>query len=973
MKGEAASGANDVGLPSGRAAAAHLRPRCVLLYGLVGAIAVAAWLVYLWCALQPGHRALGETPSGMYGLLHDAFAAGQTHLKVAPAAELLALEDPYNPTANAPYRLHDASLYQGKYYLYFSPAPVLTLFLPWTLLFGSHLGEQAAVALYLGLGYLFSIFLLCSLHRRHFPGLGGGWLIVSALVLGFGNMVLILVQWPGFYELPISAAYAFTMGALMALHRACLDPKNERAWLALAGVSFGLAMAARPNFVVAAFILFVPVLGWKAACAGGRRPGRWKHLLSLAGFAYLPLACIGGALLLYNHVRFGSPLEFGVKYQLAGQSMLEAPTLSLGAFGANVRQYLFATAKFGPYFPFFIGGEERLVGLVWGIPLLWLVLLAPVAVWRSRIGHKGTFLVMMVTAGLAVVAVLGLTCVYVFRNERYIVDFYPLFTWVAVLAMLAAVTAVHGGGWAVRLPVNAFACAAAFAMVALNLAICAARFASPQRLEAMARVLTYPASWWETAQGSRPGPIQLSVVFPRGAKGRVEPLATTGIWPTQSDILYVEYLDDETLRFGYFHVGMGGPVSAPVKITPGALHQVEFTFGGLLPPAFHPVFAGWKRRSIDVAHQTVRVTVEGTRVYDIAIDAFRSRPSDLKIGTSHTGYYFVTPAFSGEIRNRTVLPLLESDFAEPPVPPTTALKLSLVLPYERIWKNDPILATGSGTQHDLLYAVFGTRGRIKFAFNHHGAGGPVSPEFEYDPLAVHTLVLWMDNLASAPVGAGGQEAWRSRLFLTFNGAIALDAQQEFHPTTPGELVFGENLNGAGSAEPRFHGRVVEARPALKEDLPLDLGSPPPPGELEFHLRIPDKPEFSAEPLVVTGVTGAGDLLYVRYLGDGRVRFGFDHWGVGGAESEPVQLDPKAITQVRIALSPLLSPAQRARAQAEGRPNAAEVWVGGRSVFRYETAFHPTTPEQISIARNPIGGSTCGERFSGEISYLFVHP
>src|SRR5207248_6297600 len=43
---------------------------------------------------------------------------------------LLALADPYDPAQNAPYRLHDASLYHGRYYLYFGPTPVALLYLP---------------------------------------------------------------------------------------------------------------------------------------------------------------------------------------------------------------------------------------------------------------------------------------------------------------------------------------------------------------------------------------------------------------------------------------------------------------------------------------------------------------------------------------------------------------------------------------------------------------------------------------------------------------------------------------------------------------------------------------------------------------------------------------------------------------------------------------------------------------------------
>src|ERR1035438_1482214 len=84
--------------------------------------------------------------SEYYALLTDAFLAGQTSLLVQPAAELLALPDPYDSSANGRFRLHDASLYHGKYYLYFGPTPALVLFLPYKVLTGSHLPARVAVA-----------------------------------------------------------------------------------------------------------------------------------------------------------------------------------------------------------------------------------------------------------------------------------------------------------------------------------------------------------------------------------------------------------------------------------------------------------------------------------------------------------------------------------------------------------------------------------------------------------------------------------------------------------------------------------------------------------------------------------------------------------------------------------------------------------------------------------------------------------
>src|SRR5580698_3740741 len=86
-----------------------------------------------------------------YEYLVDGFLAGHTSLSVKPDPALLALADPYSPSQNGPWRLWDASLYQGRFYLYFGPTPVLLL-LPWRFLTGHHLPERLAVAAFAVLG-----------------------------------------------------------------------------------------------------------------------------------------------------------------------------------------------------------------------------------------------------------------------------------------------------------------------------------------------------------------------------------------------------------------------------------------------------------------------------------------------------------------------------------------------------------------------------------------------------------------------------------------------------------------------------------------------------------------------------------------------------------------------------------------------------------------------------------------------------
>ncbi|MBU0761598.1 MAG: hypothetical protein KKD39_01105, partial [Candidatus Altiarchaeota archaeon] len=80
-----------------------------------------------------------------YNYMTDAFLAGQLHLLIEPSDQLLSLDDPYDPSQNAPYRLGDAALYKGHYYVVHGPTASVLLFVPWKIIFGTDFPTSMAV------------------------------------------------------------------------------------------------------------------------------------------------------------------------------------------------------------------------------------------------------------------------------------------------------------------------------------------------------------------------------------------------------------------------------------------------------------------------------------------------------------------------------------------------------------------------------------------------------------------------------------------------------------------------------------------------------------------------------------------------------------------------------------------------------------------------------------------------------------
>ena len=332
-------------------------------------VAVAAFYFATAWVCGPASNWHGQT-SEYYALLTDAFLAGQTSLLVPPPSELLALPNPYDPLRNGEFRLHDASLYHGKYYLYFGPTPALVLFLPYRVLTGSHLPSRIAVAIFCTGGFACTcalFFLLAKLEKWDIPA----WFASSAVIsLGTAPAFSFLLTHPSFYEVAIAAGYCFVMaGFLLTAH------------------SLGQALA-----------------------------------LAFVG----PVALCGVLLAAYNYTRFQNPFEFGVRYQL-----LADPKDLDNHFNHIIRNFLpgiYALVLSPP--SRWLCWFYRSIGLFWGSPTALLGLFTPLVLRYG--GSKGAvklgstrFTMYCIHASalsmLVVLALLGFTV------GRYSVDFAPEF------------------------------------------------------------------------------------------------------------------------------------------------------------------------------------------------------------------------------------------------------------------------------------------------------------------------------------------------------------------------------------------------------------------------------------------------------------------------------------------------------------------------------------------------------------------
>ncbi|WP_019217529.1 hypothetical protein [Legionella tunisiensis] len=120
--------------------------------------AIITYVLMVYAFYPAFHLSFNAVPQSLYQYLTESFLSGHLNLLVSPSPELLQLADPYDPIQNSHFRLHDASLYKGKYYLYFGPLPVVVFYLPFKLLTGYYPSGGLASFVFLSSGFIVSFY-----------------------------------------------------------------------------------------------------------------------------------------------------------------------------------------------------------------------------------------------------------------------------------------------------------------------------------------------------------------------------------------------------------------------------------------------------------------------------------------------------------------------------------------------------------------------------------------------------------------------------------------------------------------------------------------------------------------------------------------------------------------------------------------------------------------------------------------------
>lgn len=602
-----------------------------LSFGVVLAI---GWF-YVWTAVprwEPG--ALADGGQAVYNLLTRGFLRGHLYLDARPDPALAALANPWDPAQRGERGFPDASYYHGRYYLYYGVSPAVLLFLPFRLLTGRFLGEAPACLLFALTGFILSAWLLLAVRARHFPQVSGAWAVAGIIALGLADMMPDLLRRPGFREIPITCGYACCMLGLSALFQA-LHSRRPGAWLAGAGAAFALAVGSRPLYLLACPAVLLPVW-WDARERGlGRgcwRDRAWRHR---AAAAIAPMAAIGLGLAIYNFERFGSPFEFGLRYQFWTEDPAKTTRFAWRFAAYNLHAYWLAPAGWGRFFPFvqvaslpaaprgFYGAEDP-YGILPNMPFVFLAFGLTLAAPGASAGRRRVFCAAV--AGIALVMGAAMTFFQAALN-RYMVDFLPTLVLSAGLGLFVLAAQPWWRG-----PARALAAGAVALLVgwsALFNVLASIRHDELLRLDdpELYRPLAHRWNWipylCDRWRNTPYGPVEITLVFPAGRIGAIEPLVVTG-HSFLSDYLFVQYLGPEALRFGLEHTSRGTFWGPAVRFQPGRPHTLRVDLGSLYPPAAHPYFDRMNPVEAKLRQDTVRVMMDGTVAFYLVLPTYEA-------------------------------------------------------------------------------------------------------------------------------------------------------------------------------------------------------------------------------------------------------------------------------------------------------------------------------------------------------------
>jgi len=407
-------------------------------------------LLYVWFG-SSGRMSMWKSHTFYYDNLARGFLNANLYLPIEPDPKLLALPNPYDPSARHGIEVPlDLSLYKGKFYMYWGPTPAMILTAVY-LFFDGQVGDLFLTFVFVCGIFLLQTWLLLVIWKYYFGNLPKWILCISISLIGLAGPLMLLrhnYESAVIYEAAITSAQFFLMGGLLAAFIALLQTPVSGWKLAIAGVLWALAIGSRQIVAVPIGFMCLSLAFWLYKT----NDGSFKKIAQILVPLGLPLVLGFACLSWYNWARFDSITETGLYYQLAGLNIRDHYSELFSPFYVfqNLQNYLInpidITSKFpfffmlngqvAPFFPFYsvpqLYSAKPIIGLLYtfpfalfaAIPFLTLIFRRKSDRTLDIIDQTGLNFIIGSLSGSSLIA-FSLLMMFFWAGMRYAGDFMP--------------------------------------------------------------------------------------------------------------------------------------------------------------------------------------------------------------------------------------------------------------------------------------------------------------------------------------------------------------------------------------------------------------------------------------------------------------------------------------------------------------------------------------------------------------------
>ena len=367
-----------------------------------------------WNGENPDHR-------NQYELLADSFLDGRLYIEYGDEAELLLLDNPYDPDerreSGVAYHW-DHAYYNGRYYVYFGVAPVLLVFLPFRILTGTSLTTFHATQLFVA-GIVLAFFALFRLLAKlFFKKMSFGMYLFLSVAFSIISVWHSIAE-PALYCTAITAGICTQVWSIYFFCKGvwdCREESKQLRYAALGAVLGALTFACRPPIALAN-LLVLPLL-----YAFVRQRKVTPQLIGKLFLTALPYVVVAAGLMLYNYARFQDPFEFGQSYQLTSvdQQELFASVTKIRIIN-DVMRHFFDYYPLNEDFPYITHS-----GIIFNFPIFMYLYSGFLPHVRKTIQKKNLSFFLLTLLGTMLLAAIVDAIGSPFLLERYRMDTYYL-------------------------------------------------------------------------------------------------------------------------------------------------------------------------------------------------------------------------------------------------------------------------------------------------------------------------------------------------------------------------------------------------------------------------------------------------------------------------------------------------------------------------------------------------------------------